>query len=83
VLAALKGGDGPALRRASEEMKGDKDVVLAAVARYGNSLQDASDEVKGDKDVVLAALVHEGDALQHASDELTNFGIAKMTYWTL
>ena len=36
-------------------MKGDKQVVLAAVAQNGMALHYASEEMKGDKQVVLAA----------------------------
>ena len=50
--------NGDALKYASDELKGDRDVVLAAVTQNGHALKYASDELKGDKDVVLAALQH-------------------------
>ena len=38
VLEAIK-GEGVALRDASEELKGDRDVVMAAVRQDGTALQ--------------------------------------------
>ena len=37
-------------------MKNNKDVVLAAVQRYGFALQYASDDMKNDQEVVMAAV---------------------------
>jgi hypothetical protein len=46
-----------ALRHASAELKGDREVVLAAVAKSGEALYYASAELKGDREVVLAAMM--------------------------
>eukprot|EP00295_Goniomonas_pacifica_P006090 CAMPEP_0175835794 /NCGR_PEP_ID=MMETSP0107_2-20121207/16791_1 /TAXON_ID=195067 ORGANISM="Goniomonas pacifica, Strain CCMP1869" /NCGR_SAMPLE_ID=MMETSP0107_2 /ASSEMBLY_ACC=CAM_ASM_000203 /LENGTH=152 /DNA_ID=CAMNT_0017149129 /DNA_START=624 /DNA_END=1081 /DNA_ORIENTATION=+ len=58
------------LEDASAEMKGDRMVVLAAVAQKGRALQYASEELKGDREVVLAAVAQNGYALEYVSEEL-------------
>ena len=45
-----------ALEWASEEMKGDRDIVRAAVRRRGEELRWASEEMKGDREIVMAAI---------------------------
>ena len=62
--------NGLALEYATDEMKNDKDVVLAAVQNYGRALEYASDELKNDKDVVMAAVRNDGAALGFASEEM-------------
>jgi hypothetical protein len=69
TLAAVK-EDGMALRRASEEFKGDREVVLAAVRQYGAALLFASQELREDREVVLAAVRQNGEALLFASQKL-------------
>ena len=64
--------DGTALGYASAELRGDKEVVLAAVKQYGDALEYASAELRGDKEVVLAAVAEDGTALGYASAELRN-----------
>ena len=59
-----------ALRCASKELQGNRDVVLAAVGYYGFALRYASKELKNNKDVVLAAVKKDGRALQFASEGL-------------
>ena len=54
LLAAVR-GDGTNLRKASPELKNDKEVVLAAVKQNGSALEWASEELQGNRDVVLAA----------------------------
>jgi hypothetical protein len=44
------------LKFASENLKNDKDIALAAVKDNGHALRYASDDLKKDKDVVKAAL---------------------------
>jgi predicted methyltransferase len=61
-----------ALRRASEELRNDKDIVLAAVKVEGFALQFASETLRNDKDVVLAAVKEHPDAFQFASETLRN-----------
>ena len=55
---------------ASDQLKADKEVVLAAINFDGLALQYASIELKADKEVVLAAVKNTGYALEFASDEL-------------
>ena len=58
------------LHYASDELKGDREVVLAAVQQDGYTLGFAPDQLKGDREVVLAAVQQNGNALYYASDEL-------------
>jgi hypothetical protein len=62
--------DGAALKYASPELQGDKEVVLAAVTQYGRALRYASPELQGDKEVVLAAVTQDGLALYYAPQAL-------------
>merc|ERR1712232_820696 len=55
--------DGAALRHVAQEMKGDRELCMAAVAQiagYAYDLRDAiawmSDEMKHDEDIVVAAI---------------------------
>ena len=49
--------NGWALRHASEDLRADKEVVLAAVAEDGYALQHAAAEMQADTEVVLAAVI--------------------------
>jgi len=51
------------LVHASDELKGDREVVLAAVAQDPYMLRHASAKAKGDREVVLIAVTQNGDAL--------------------
>ena len=62
--------DGLALQHASEELKGDREVVMAALKQNGYALQHASEELKGDREVVMAAVKQNGYALRQACEEL-------------
>ena len=62
--------NGGALAYASAELRGDREVVLAAVNQYGGALQFASAELRGDREVVLAAVKQYGEALDFVSMEL-------------
>lgn len=57
---------------ASQELKNDRDVVIAAVKHDGYALQYVSNEMKNDKDVVMIAVEQDGGALQYASFRLKN-----------
>ena len=59
-----------ALGSASDELKDDTDVVLAAVAQNGDALQHASDRLKDDKDLMLAVVALDGHALAYVPDRL-------------
>jgi hypothetical protein len=58
------------LKYATQELQGDREVVLAAVSQYGKALYYASEELKEDREVVIAAVTQNGSALQWASDKL-------------
>lgn len=64
--------NGMVLRYASDTLKNDRDVVLAAVQHNGMVLHYASANLRNDQDIVLAAVQQHGDALQYASDGLRN-----------
>ena len=49
------------------ELRGDRDVVLAAVQQDGDALEYASAELQADREVVLAAVQQDGYALEYAS----------------
>jgi hypothetical protein len=75
VLKAVK-RDGYALKFASEELRNDKEVVIAAVGykgtflRHGRALKYASEELRNDIDVVRAALSQSWDAVNYASRQI-------------
>ena len=51
-------------------LRGDREIVLAAVKQAGLALQHASAELQGDREVVLEAVKQNGWALDYASQEL-------------
>ena len=69
MIEAVK-RDGYAFQDASEELQGDREVVMEAVKQHGQALRHASEELKGDKEVVTEAVKHHGWALRHAAEEL-------------
>ena len=69
MLAAVF-NDGRALQYATEELKGDHEIVLAAVSNYGQALQYAAEELKGDREIVLAAVSEDGCSLNYATNGL-------------
>ena len=67
--------DGGALRLAPEELRGNREVVMTAVAQKGMALYhgralDASKEMQGDREVVLAAVAQNWWTLQFATEEM-------------
>ena len=61
------------LKDASEALKNDREIVLAAVNETSGALLYASDALKNDREIVLAALEkNPPGALEYASDELKN-----------
>jgi hypothetical protein len=58
------------LKNASDQMKSNKVVVLAAVMKRGKALEFASDDMKNTEDVVVAAVTQDGKALKWASKEM-------------
>ena len=58
------------LDNASDEVKADKEIVMAAVKEKGNALMHASEALKADKAIILAAVKENGNAFDYASEEL-------------
>ena len=52
------------------KLRGDREIVLAAVAQDGCALHHAAAELRGDREVVLAAVAQNGNALRSAAAEL-------------
>ena len=59
-----------ALQCASNELRSDREIVLAAVRQSGLVLYYAANELRSDREIVLAAVRQNGLALEHASDKL-------------
>ena len=62
--------DGLSLRLAPEDLRADKEVVLAAVKNRGYALEFASEDFRADKEVVLEAVQQKSFALEFASEDL-------------
>ena len=75
MIKAVK-RNGLTLKYASDELKNDAEVVLAAIeggdvcGYFAEALEFASDELKDDKSIVMAAVSRRGEALRFASDRL-------------
>jgi len=70
-VLALAAKHGPrALQYADERLKGDREVVLAAINQNGSTLEYANPKFKRDRDVVLAAVRRCGSALKYADPSL-------------
>ena len=54
----------------ADELRADRDIVLAAVRQNSRALQYATVELRADRDIVLAAVERNGRALEFASAEL-------------
>jgi hypothetical protein len=64
--------DGYALQFASEDLKNDRELVLAAVNRSSQALSFSSERLRNDREVVLAAVSKQGNEMRYASEELKN-----------
>ena len=53
-----------------EELKSDREIILAAVKESVYNLEYASEELRGDKEIVTIAIMGEGCCLKYASEEL-------------
>jgi hypothetical protein len=62
--------DAASLKYASEELRGDREVVMAAISKVGLLLNSASKELRNDKELVLVAVKKDGMALYSASEFL-------------
>ena len=63
------------LQFASDELKSDAEVVLAAVSQNGAALEDASDALAGQPDIVMAAIRNKPCALQFAMALAAAYGV--------
>jgi hypothetical protein len=76
VLRALQNlhFNGNVLKHVSSELKGDKDVVFAAISKNhgGEELEFASNLLRANKEIVLIALKDFGWALEFVNDDLKN-----------
>ena len=70
-MAVVKSA-GYALRYASEALKNDREVVLAAVQKDGEALIYASEVLKNDREVILAAVQQNASALEYVGGTLRN-----------
>lgn len=59
-----------ALEYASEELKGNRDLVLTVVQQCGSALQYAAADMKDDGRIVLAAVQNDGLALKSVSEQM-------------
>ena len=62
-----------ALEFVSQEMKGDRELCMPAVAQHGLPLQWVSEEMKGDRELCTAAVAYSGvhgHAIEFMSDEM-------------
>ncbi len=57
--------DAPPGRGASEELRAEREVVLAGVKQNGEALQYASEELRADREFMLAAVQQRGWALEY------------------
>jgi hypothetical protein len=62
--------NGNALYYASEELRADREIVMAAVSIDGFSLVYASEELRADREIVMTAVSNDGRALKYVSEEL-------------
>ena len=53
-----------------QQLRGDRDVVMAAVGQNGFALELATKKLRGDREVVMTAVAQDGFAVQYACDEL-------------
>lgn len=69
VLAAVK-KDGRALEHASTSLKGDRNVVLAAMkTSHGRAIQHASDALLADRQFIIEAISQDGGALRYVPEQ--------------
>ena len=61
---------GSALQFATEELRGDHEIVMQAVSEDGFALDFATQELKGDREIVMQAVSQHGLALDYAAREL-------------
>ena len=62
--------DWEALKWASDDLKGDRDIVSKALSQHWEALKWASDDLEGDREIVLKAVSQDWEALKWASSDL-------------
>ena len=62
--------NGHILRFATEELRGECELVMKAVLHDGDALQHARHELRGNRDFMMKAVSQSGHALEFATDEL-------------
>ena len=71
---------GSALQHATEELKGDREIVMTALSQDGHALTDPRVELKGDREMMMLAVSENGLALRCAIEGLRGDpGIVIMT----
>ena len=72
--------NGQELYYASEKLRDDDDVVMAAVTNKGLILKYASKRLRADKKIALAAVKSDKRALDYISDEDYQIGVVEMQF---
>lgn len=70
IMVSQDNPDEDVLESLCPDLRDNKQVVLAAVKKYGSSLRYASKRLRDDRDVVYAAVSKHGYALEYASKRL-------------
>ena len=73
ILEKLNGTwcwNGRVLEDASEDLRRDREIVMAAVKHHGYALQFVSEDLQIDRDFVMAAVKQHGYALRFSSEDL-------------
>ena len=71
-MAAVSQNAKGALRNVAEDLKTDREFVMAAVSQAGDALQAVAEELRSDREIVLAAVSQDRKALQCAALEFRN-----------
>jgi hypothetical protein len=61
-----------AVQFASDELRGDRNIIMQVVEQNGLLLEEASESARADQDIVLTAVCQNGMALKYAADSLRN-----------
>ena len=61
---------GLALQHATEELRGDREIVMAALSQDGWALEYATEVLRGNREIVMKAVTQKGLALQYATEAL-------------
>eukprot|EP00971_Amphidinium_carterae_P112089 2220206-Amphidinium_carterae.1 len=70
VLTAVQHHGGATLQFAADSLRGDREIVLAAVQRDGDFLEHTTEALRADREVVLAAVRGEMPSFEYASESL-------------